>query len=137
MVNKLQKLSLLSEMIAFAKYNKDIRDIEYNFLIAVAKQLGVSRDAFDCLIENPVSYRHLKSFSERIVQFHRLILLMNIKKKHGFGNTYKSIAKLYNSGLRMGLSPESISNVLSFINRNPNKIIPPDVLINIFKVQCN
>ena len=135
MINRVEKLSLLSEMIAFAKYDKDIKNIEYNFLLGVAKQLDISRSDFEYLIENPVTYTHLKSHSERIVQFHRLVLLLNIES----GNDVKSkgVIKLYNFGLRMGLSHESITKVLYLMDSFPNKIVPPDVLIDIFKTQYN
>jgi hypothetical protein len=133
MVNRVEKLSLLSEMIAFAKYDKDIKSIEYNFLLGVAKQLDISREDFDYLIEHPINYIHLKSHSERIVQFHRLVLLMNIDNEHSPSN----VIKLYNFGLRMGLSHESITKVLYLMESFPNKIVPPDVLIDIFKTQYN
>ena len=133
MINRVEKLSLLSEMIAFAKYDKEINTIEYNFLLGVAKQLDITREDFDYLIEHPVTYTHLKSHSERIVQFHRLVLLMNIDSE----NSRSGAAKLYNFGLRMGLSHESISKVLYLMESFPNKIVPPDVLIDIFKTQYN
>ena len=135
MINRVEKLSLLSEMIAFAKYDKDIKNIEYNFLLGVAKQLDISREDFDYLIEHPINYIHLKSHSERIVQFHRLVLLMNIENK-GEENS-SGVIKLYNFGLRMGLSHESITKVLYLMESFPNKIVPPDVLIDIFKTQYN
>lgn len=133
MINRVEKLSLLSEMIAFAKYDKDIKSIEYNFLLGVAKQLDISREDFEYLLEHPINYIHLKSHSERIVQFHRLVLLMNIDQEH----TASNVIKLYNFGLRMGLSHESISKVLYLMESFPNKIVPPDVLIDIFKTQYN
>ena len=135
MVNRVEKLSLLSEMIAFASYDKEIREIEYNFLLGVAKQLDISRADFEYLIEHPVNYTHLKSHSERIVQFHRLVLLMNIEQEGE--NTSSGVIKLYNFGLRMGLSHESITKVLYLMESFPNKIVPPDVLIDIFKTQYN
>lgn len=137
MINRIEKLSLLSEMIAFAKYDKDIQDIEYNFLLGVAKQLDISREDFDYLINHPINYTHLKSHSERIVQFHRLVLLMNIEQEHGSNAASVGVIKLYNFGLRMGLSHESISKVLYLMESFPNKIVPPDVLIDIFKTQYN
>ncbi|MEP3836337.1 MAG: TerB family tellurite resistance protein [Algibacter sp.] len=137
MVNRVEKLSLLSEMIAFAKYDKDIKRIEYNFLLGVAKQLDISREDFDYLLENPVSYTHLKSHSERIVQFHRLVLLLNIEQEANKDNNSAGVIKLYNFGLRMGLSHESITKVLYLMESFPNKIVPPDVLIDIFKTQYN
>lgn len=134
MINRIEKLSLLSEMIAFAKVeNNSLKPIEYSFLLAIAKQLDISREDFDYLIEHPVSYVHLKSHSERIVQFHRLVLLMNIDNN----KSQKEIIKLHNFGLRMGLSHESINKVLYLMESFPNKIVPPDVLIDIFKVQSN
>lgn len=135
MINRVEKLSLLSEMIAFAKYDKDIKDIEYNFLLGVAKQLEISREDFEYLIEHPVTYTHLKSHSERIVQFHRLVLLMNIDNSNE--NSSSGVIKLYNFGLRMGLSHESITKVLYLMESFPNKVVPPDVLIDIFKTQYN
>jgi len=139
MINRVEKLSLLSEMIAFAKYDKDIKRIEYNFLLGVAKQLEITREDFEYLIDNPVTYTHLKSHSERIVQFHRLVLLMNIEQEFGEENENNSVGviKLYNFGLRMGLSHESITKVLYLMESFPNKIVPPDVLIDIFKTQYN
>lgn len=137
MINRVEKLSLLSEMIAFAKYDKDIRNIEYNFLLGVAKQLDISREDFEYLINNPISYTHLKSHSERIVQFHRLVLLMNIEQEFNEANNSKGVVKLYNFGLRMGLSHESITKVLYLMESFPNKLVPPDVLIDIFKTQYN
>ena len=135
MINRVEKLSLLSEMIAFAKYDKDLKNIEYNFLLGVSKQLEISREDFDYLIEHPINYIHLKSHSERIVQFHRLVLLMNIDDSGD--NNSKNVIKLYNFGLRMGLSHESITKVLYLMESFPNKIVPPDVLIDIFKTQYN
>ncbi|MFV9550514.1 TerB family tellurite resistance protein [Algibacter sp. PT7-4] len=137
MVNRVEKLSLLSEMIAFAKHDKDIKRLEYNFLLGVAKQLDISREDFEYLLENPVTYTHLKSHSERIVQFHRLVLLMNIEQENNYDNNSTGVIKLYNFGLRMGLSHESITKVLYLMESFPNKIVPPDVLIDIFKTQYN
>ena len=133
MINRAEKLSLLSEMIAFARIDNSLKEIEYNFLLGIAKQLDITRNDFDYLLENPVTYIHLKSHSERIVQFHRLVLLMNL----GNEKTQKELVRLHNFGLRMGLSHEAINRVLDLMDSFPNKIIPPDFLIDIFKVQYN
>ena len=111
MPNRVEKLSLLSEMIAFAKSDDSIKSVEYNFLLAVAKQLEISREDFDYLINNPVNRMVLKSHSERIVQFHRMVLLMHVDQER----TQQELAKLYNYGLRMGLNHESITKVLYLI----------------------
>ncbi|MFD2550295.1 TerB family tellurite resistance protein [Bizionia sediminis] len=126
-------MSLLSEMIAFAKHDNHIKSVEYNFLLAVSRQLEISREDFDYLIEHPVNYIHLKTHSERIVQFHRLILLMNINGTP----SAKVKVKLYNYGLRMGLNFESINKVLFLMENFPNRLVPTGVLIDIFKLQYN
>jgi hypothetical protein len=133
MINRVEKLSLLSEMIAFAQKDESIKSIEYKFLSSIARQLEISKEDFDYLFEHPVTYVHLKSHSERIVQFHRLVLLMNLD--HHISS--KELVKLHNFGLRMGLSHESINRVLDLMDSFPNKIVPPDFLIDIFKVQYN
>ena len=133
MINRVEKLSLLSEMIAFARTNDSLSQIEYKFLLGVAKQLEISDEDFQYLLEHPVTHVNLKSHSERIVQFHRLVLLMNLGNRH----SGRELARLHNFGLRMGLSHESINKVLDLMESFPNKIIPPDFLIDIFKIQYN
>lgn len=133
MINRVEKLSLLSEMIAFAKQDVSIKTIEHNFLLSIAKQLDISEEDFNYLFQNPITYLNLKSHSERIVQFHRLILLMNLDHKV----SKKELVKIHNFGLRMGLSHDAISRVLDLMDSFPNKIVPPDFLIDIFKVQYN
>ncbi len=133
MINRAEKLSLLSEMIAFARIDDSLKEIEYNFLLGVAKQLEITKDDFEYLLNNPVMHVHLKSHSERIVQFHRLVLLMNVDDQM----SSREIIKLNNFGLRMGLGHEAINKVLELMESFPNKIIPPDFLIAIFKVQYN
>ncbi|WP_115462502.1 TerB family tellurite resistance protein [Winogradskyella aurantiaca] len=133
MYNRLEKLSLLSEMIAFAQTDSNIKAIEYNFLLSIAKQLDISEEDFNYLFENPATHVHLKSHSERIVQFHRLILLMNI----GDDKSAKQLQKIHNFGLRMGLGHEAINRVLDLMESFPDNIVPPDFLIDIFKVQYN
>ncbi|TXE15282.1 TerB family tellurite resistance protein [Psychroserpens burtonensis] len=133
MINRVEKLSLLSEMIAFAKADDPIKSFEYKFLFSIAKQLEISKDDFDYLCQYPVTNVNLKSHSERIVQFHRLVLLTNLDSDI----SRKKLVKLHNFGLRMGLSHDSINRVLDLMESFPNRMVPPDFLIDIFKVQYN
>lgn len=133
MTNRVEKLSLLSEMIAFAQKDEVIKSIEHKFLLSISRQLEISDDDFNYLYTHPVSYVNLKSHSERIVQFHRLVLLMNLDHKV----SKKQLIKLHNFGLRMGLNHDAINRVLDLMDSFPNKIVPPDFLIDIFTVQYN
>lgn len=133
MSNRVEKLSLLSEMIAFAKVDNTLKRIEYNFLMGIARQLGISQEDFHYLIEHPCNYTFLKTHSERIVQFHRLVLLMNLSEEIN----HEKLVKIHNFGLKMGLGYEAINKVLDLMESFPNKIVPPDFLIDIFQVQYN
>ena len=73
-----EKLSILSEMIGFARVDHSLKRSEYEFLLKVARNLGVPKDTLDGLLKEKSPKVRLKTQAERIVQFHRLILLMNI-----------------------------------------------------------
>ncbi|MGI9545750.1 MAG: TerB family tellurite resistance protein [Flavobacteriaceae bacterium] len=127
-----EKLSIMAEMIAFARADDIITDSEYFFLLSVAEQLGIDKDTFESLFENEVEKIIPKTQAERILQFHRLVLLMNVDEQHD-----SEVNKLRNIGLGMGLPPGAIEQVLSIMHQYPNKIVPPNVLINIFKAHYN
>ncbi|MBT8306617.1 MAG: TerB family tellurite resistance protein [Maribacter sp.] len=128
-----EKLSILSEMISFARVDNIIKDEEYIFLRSVAQQLDVDEETFDSLFDRKVEHVIPKSDAERILQFHRLVLLMNVDNKQDL----IEINRIHNIGLGMGLPPSAIEQVLSIMHKYPNKIVPPKVLINIFKAHYN
>ena len=128
-----EKLSILSEMIAFAKVDKTVKESEYNFLLGVASQLGVDKETFDSLFKAEAEHIIPKTQADRILQFHRLVLLMNVdQRQHDM-----EVGRLHNIGLGMGLPPSAIEQVLTVMHRYPDKIVPPDVLIGIFKAHYN
>ena len=128
MYSKDEKLSLLAEMIAFARADKKVREEEYNFIIAVASQLGISEKEVNKLSTNGVDKKNLQPESQRILQFHRLVLLMNVDQEI----SQLELQKLKDIGLQMGLRPEAINMVLKEMHNHPNKVIPPKELIEIF-----
>lgn len=128
-----EKLSILSEMIAFAKVDDIVKEPEYNFLLSVALKLEIEKSIFDDLFENESEHIIPKTQADRIVQFHRLLLLMNVDKEQ----LQFEVSRLHNIGLSMGLPPSAISQVLEVMHQYPDKVVPPDVLINIFKAYYN
>ncbi|TPN84761.1 TerB family tellurite resistance protein [Aquimarina algicola] len=128
MYNKEEKLSLLSEMIQFAKADKEIKEQEYNFIIAVGAQLGVNEEEIKKLIKERAEKKNLQPESQRILQFHRLVLLMNIDQEISPEELYQ----IKDIGLKMGLRPEAIDTVLERMHDYPNKVIPPQELMAIF-----
>lgn len=122
----------MAEMIAFARADDVISDSEYYFLFSVSEQLGIDKDTFESLFETEVKKIMPKTQAERILQFHRLVLLMNLDEQHT-----AEVTKLHNIGLGMGLPPAAIEQVLTVMHSYPNKIVPPEVLIEIFKAHYN
>lgn len=128
-----EKLSILSEMIAFAEIDGTVKDPEYNFLLGVASQLGVERTTFDALFENQSEHVIPKTEGDRILQFHRLVLLMSVDQVQ----KEAEVGRIHNIGLGMGLPPSAIDQVLSVMHQYPNNVVPPSVLIDIFKAHYN
>lgn len=133
MSTRKEKLSILSEMIAFARVDNTLKRSEYDFLFNVAQQLEISKKEFDSLFSKKVEHVIPKSQADRLVQFNRLILLMNVDNS----NDLTEIKRLHDIGLGMGLPPSAIEQVLAIMHKYPNRIVPPDVLINIFKAYDN
>ena len=128
-----EKLDLLSQLIAFAESDAEIGDTEYGLLLGISRQLGVGQADFEGLFGQSERWVVPRSQLDRIVQFHRLVLLMNVDdNRHP-----EEIHRLHAIGMRMGLRPSAVQHVLTIMHRYPDKVIPPDVLISIFKVQDN
>ncbi len=128
-----EKLSILSEMISFALVDNTLKQAEYDFLFNVSQQLGIRKTLFDDLFKNEAEHVVPKSQAERLIQFNRLILLMNIDDSQELNE----IRRLHDIGLAMGLPPSAIQQVLSIMHKYPNRVVPPEVIISIFKAHYN
>jgi hypothetical protein len=128
-----EKLSALSQLIALARTGDDISTIEYNFLLVIANQIGVNEITLNNLLKTPYPFVNIKHESQRIVQFHRLLLLMNVDHKIAT----KELNKIHQLGLKMGLDILAIDKTLEVMKRYDNNNIPPDVLLDIFKTYYN
>lgn len=128
-----EKLSLLTELIKLAQCDHKVREQEYRFLLTIANSLQVSREDFDALFEEHIEFTPPESEFERILQFHRLVLLMNVDQE----SSDSELEFLRDIGIRLGLNPNATNRVLATMNDYPNKVIPPDKLIEIFKENYN
>jgi uncharacterized tellurite resistance protein B-like protein len=128
-----EKLSLLSEMIAFAKIDGQVHEREYRFLSIVAAQLRIDRYTFEDLFVHPAKKEILKTEHERILQFYRLALLMHAD---GVLHTNEQVA-IREIGINMGLSPFAMKGVLNEIKRSPTGLVDPEVLLALFRAQQN
>lgn len=128
-----EKLSILSDLVKLAKADDSIRDIEFQFLMSIAGQMGVTKDEFKTIFEENIKFSPPKLEVDRIVQFQRLVLLMNVDLEAN----EKEINYIKDIGIRMGLHPDATNAILEKMHKFENKIIPPDELISIFKTFHN
>jgi uncharacterized tellurite resistance protein B-like protein len=128
-----EKLSLLSEMIAFAKIDGQVHEREYRFLSIVAVQLRIDRPTFEDLFVHPAKKEILKTEHERILQFYRLALLMHAD---GVLHDNEQVA-IREIGINMGLSPFAMKGVLNEIKRSPTGLVDPELLLALFRAQQN
>ena len=134
MNKKDEKLSLLSDLIYLVRSDHAVNEREYRFIQAVARNMEVGDEELNRLFsEDRPPYIAPESEPERILQFQRLLLLMNIDRKV---NINEAIA-LKDCTLRMGLNPVAVDKVLSVMQDYPNRVVPPKVMIDIFKVYYN
>lgn len=131
--DKTEKLSLLADLVKLAKSDNEVREIEFQFLFSIAAQLGITKAEFMHVFQENIEFAPPKLEADRIVQLQRLILLMNVDLEAGT----EELDYIRNLGMRMGLHPMATNEVLNRMNKYPNKIIPPDVLLAIFKTFNN
>ena len=119
---------MLTVLIKLAKVDEKEQDMEYDFLLILAERLGVDKERFDQLFTHYIEYSPPPLESDRILQFHRLVLLMNVD-----GESHKSEKRfLQMTGVVMGLNPVAVTSILEEMERYENKVIPPERLIEIF-----
>ena len=133
MHTKEEKISLLSDMIAFAIVDGELHEREYMFLSIVAVELGISNDELKQLFHEEHRSEIIKSEFERIQQFYRLALLMHCD---GVLHEREQI-KIHEIGINMGLNPFAIKRVLKAMEKSPNKMVSPEYLLEIFQEQLN
>ena len=73
-----EKLSLLSQLIELSKADGYVSPEEIHFIHTIAQMIGVSEERALELFRNPTPFKAPKSEFDRILQFHRMILLMNV-----------------------------------------------------------
>lgn len=128
-----QKISLLSEMIEFAKVDGELHERELEFLALVAKELNIEKPVFTNLFRQQSDIKIIKSEAQRIHQFYRLALLMHVD-----GNLHQNenIA-IRQLGINMGLNPGAMNRVLDLMKASPTGMVEPEVIVNAFKEQQN
>ncbi|RTY95316.1 excinuclease ABC subunit B [Flavobacterium sp. GT3R68] len=127
------KISLLSEMIAFAIVDGELHDYEYDFLLLVSTELQIEKETFLDLFRKRDELTVIKDEFTRILHFYRLALLMHVDEVlHE-----NEIIAIKEIGIKMGLNPAAMKKILQIMKESPNQIIEPQILITAFQEQLN
>ena len=124
-----ENLQIISDMIAMAMADQKLHELEYDFILSVASRMGVSKGEVDRLRDHPQEGMVYKTELQRITQFHRLLLLMNMDEQTHF----VEIDALRNYGLKLGIRSEAIEQILNEMGTYENKMISSGRLVEIFK----
>lgn len=130
---KKEQLGLLAQLVKLANADHEIKEIEFQFIMSIAAQMGVTPEEFRSIFDTYAEHTPPKLEGDRIVQFHRLVLLMNVDTEI----TQEELTKIRKMGMMMGLNTQAIETVLNEMHQYPNKVVPPDRLIEIFSLYHN
>jgi uncharacterized tellurite resistance protein B-like protein len=133
MNNREEKISLLSEMIAFAIVDGELHDKEYDILLSIATELQIDKPTFLDLFRKRDEIKVIKEEFSRILQFYRLALLMYID-----GVLHqKELIAINEIGIKMGLNPNAMQRILNLMEAAPDRLVKPETIIAAFQVQHN
>lgn len=128
-----EKISLLSEMIAFAIVDGELHDNEYDFLLSVSIELEIEKPTFLDLFRKRDELNVIKDEFHRILQFYRLALLMHVDAVlHE-----KELNSINEIGIKMGLNPSAMKKVLALMEASTDQLINPEIIITAFQEQHN
>lgn len=125
--------SLITQLIQLAKADNKISQAEFQFLISIAGQMGFTGEDLDQILAQKIEFIAPVDEFDRIVQFHRMVLLMNVD----LDAHTNELHYVKNMGVRLGLHPSATNEVLHTMNDYPNRLIPAEKLISIFKTYHN
>lgn len=125
--------AIISDLIVLAHADGKITDPEYDFILQIALRLELSIDDVEELFINPVPSRPIFTELERISHYYKLVLLMNVDLE----THEKEIISIRNFGIKMGVRPGVLDQILLQMEQYEDKIIPSEELIKIFQTYYN
>jgi uncharacterized tellurite resistance protein B-like protein len=128
-----EKLGLLKQLILVANADGKIKEAEYQLLLGMAGHMKVSKEDFEKVFEPGVEVTLPKTDADRILQFHRMILMLNVDADA----SPVEIDMVRKMGIMLGLNPQAIELVFEEMKTHPNNLIPPDRMVQIFTKYMN
>lgn len=127
------RVSLLSEMIAFSLVDGELHHLEILFLTDIAEKLEISKSVYSDLFSRKYEPTKVKDPFSKIVHYYRLALLMHSDGKLHI-NEQKELLEI---GTRMELTTKVMTVILEMVSEAKNKEIPTDNLLKVFNLQYN
>jgi len=125
--------ALISDLIVLAKADEVITYTEYDFILRLADRMEVSKEEVDLLFKEPLPSKTLFTEMERISHFYKMVLVMNVD----FEAHKNEIIAVKNFGLKMGIRPGVIDQILLRMDDYEDKIIPSNEIVKIFQTYYN
>lgn len=133
MMDKKKRKALLSDLIVLVLADDVVNNVEYDFIMRMAVRMEITIEEVHELFKNPEPSRLLDSELDRITHFYKLVLVMNVDRE----THDKEIVALRNFGLKMGIPPGALDQILLRADDFQDKIIPASELIKIFRTYYN
>lgn len=133
MNSRTEKISLLSDMIAFAIVDGELHDKEYDFLLLISQELRIEKAAFLDLFRKRDKIIPIRDEFQRIIHFYKLALIMFCD---GVIHISENNA-IHQIGIKMGLNPDAMNRIIALMVSSPNKMIEPEKIICAFQEQHN
>lgn len=127
------KLGILTELVKMANTDGQLHENEYQLITAMAGMLGLNETYVEIVLKKEFDYQKPSSEFERIIQFHRLVLVANVD----MNVDSLELDQLREAGLLMGLRPEAIERVLKEMTKHPNGMIPAEDMVQLFQTYHN
>ncbi|MEO9531256.1 MAG: TerB family tellurite resistance protein [Crocinitomicaceae bacterium] len=128
-----EKRSMISELIELAKVDGQVSEQEVGFIKQIGNMMGMQDADILALFKEPAPFDPPDPHFDRIVHFQQMVLLMNVDQE--VDNS--EISHLRYMGMKLGLNPNAVNEVLKRMYEYPNNMIPADELIKIYAKHMN
>jgi|GEM_PF-6211967 len=131
MSNK-KRQSILAQLLKLAKSEEDVKHIDFEFLLMLAKELGVEHKDLKTLFEDYIALFPPRIAQESIIQLQRLIVILRHENKLSESDkTY-----IHTMGLKLGIHSEAVERVINLIMVKQG-YVPKEELIQLLNTYNN
>jgi hypothetical protein len=131
MSNK-RRQSILAQLLKLAKSEDDVKHIDFEFLLMLAKELGVEQEDLKLLFEDYLALFPPRQPQESLTQLQRLIVILRNENELSSSDR----AYILTIGLKLGINAEAVERIISLIIQR-NGYVPKEELIQLVNTYNN